>query len=65
MSIGSMPSVRIASISSRIFIDPISAVMAEPERPATMIAVSRMPTSRKARIATMLTAKNSAPNSLS
>ena len=30
----------MASISSRIFIEPISAVKAEPERPATMIAVS-------------------------
>ena len=52
----------MASISSRIFIEPISAVKAEPERPATMMAVSRMPTSRSARMATMLTAKGSAPN---
>ena len=37
----------------------------EPERPATMIAVSRMPTSRSARIATMLTAKGSAPKGFS
>ena len=29
---------RIASISSRIFIEPISAVNADPDRPATMIA---------------------------
>ncbi len=55
----------MASISSRIFIEPISAVKAEPERPATMMAVSRMPTSRSARMATMLTAKGSAPNGFS
>ena len=30
---------RSASISSRIFMEPISAVKAEPERPATMIEV--------------------------
>ena len=35
-----------ASISSRIFIEPISAVMALPERPAIMIAVSSTPSSR-------------------
>ena len=31
----------MASISSRIFIEPISAVKAEPERPATMMAVKQ------------------------
>ena len=39
--IGSSPSVRIASISSRSFIDPIAAVKAEPDLPATMIEVRR------------------------
>ena len=36
-SIGSRPMTRSASISSRIFMEPISAVKAEPERPATMM----------------------------
>ena len=36
---GSRPMTRSASISSRIFMEPISAVKAEPERPATMIEV--------------------------
>ena len=35
-----------ASTSSRIFIEPISAVMALPERPAIMIAVISTPSSR-------------------
>ena len=39
-SMGSRPMTRSASISSRIFMEPISAVKAEPERPATMIEVS-------------------------
>ena len=38
-SIGDTPIVRIASISSVIFIVPSCAAKAEPERPATMIAV--------------------------
>ena len=37
---------RRASTSSRIFIEPISAVIADPERPAIMIAVSRTTSSR-------------------
>ena len=45
-SIGSRPMTRSASISSRIFIEPISAVKAEPERPATMIEVRSTPSSR-------------------
>ena len=40
-SIGVTPITRSASISSRIFIEPSSAVMAEPERPATMIEVEQ------------------------
>ena len=45
-SIGETPIVRIASISSVIFIVPICAAKAEPERPATMIAVISVPSSR-------------------
>ena len=45
-SIGDTPIVRMASISSVIFIVPICAAKAEPERPATMIAVISMPSSR-------------------
>ena len=45
-SIGDTPMVRIASISSVIFIVPICAAKAEPERPATMIAVISTPSSR-------------------
>ena len=40
------PIVRIASISSVIFIVPSCAAKAEPERPATMIAVISVPSSR-------------------
>ena len=54
--------MRIASISSRIFIDPIEAVKAEAERPATTIAVSRMPSSRSTAMAIRSTTKISAPN---
>ncbi len=54
--------MRIASISSRIFIEPIEAVKAEAERPATMIAVSRMPSSRSTAMAMRSTTKISAPN---
>src|SRR6056297_2207260 len=59
---GSSPRVRIASISSRIFIDPMAAVKAEAVRPATMIAVSRMPSSRRIEIAIRSTTNTSAPN---
>ena len=45
-SIGDTPIVRMASISSVIFIVPIWAAKAEPERPATMIAVISTPSSR-------------------
>ncbi len=45
-SIGCKPITCSASISSRIFIAPSSAVMAEPERPAIMIEVSNTPSSR-------------------
>ena len=45
-SIGETPMVRIASISSVSFIVPICAAKLEPDRPANMIAVIRMPSSR-------------------
>jgi len=45
-STGETPIVRIASISSVIFIVPSWAAKAEPERPATMIAVINVPSSR-------------------
>ncbi len=47
-SIGETPIVRIASTSSVSFIVPICAAKAEPERPATMIAVISTPSSRRA-----------------
>ena len=40
----------------------ISAVKAEPERPATTIAVSKMPISRSTEMPTMLMVKTWAPN---
>ena len=46
-SIGDSPIVRIASTSSASRIDPICAANAEPDRPATMIAVISTPSSRK------------------
>ncbi len=45
-SIGDTPMVRIASISSVIFIVPSCAAKADPDRPATMIAVISVPSSR-------------------
>ena len=45
-STGETPMVRMASISSVIFIVPSCAAKAEPERPATMIAVISVPSSR-------------------
>ena len=45
-STGDTPIVRMASISSVIFIVPICAANADPERPATMIAVISAPSSR-------------------
>ena len=61
-SIGSRPMTRSASISSRIFIEPISAVKAEPERPATMIEVRSTPSSRSVRMPTRSTTNGVAPN---
>jgi hypothetical protein len=58
---GSRPSVLSASISSLTFIMPISAVNALPDRPATTIAVRRMPISRRAEMARRSTVKISAP----
>ena len=54
--------VRIASISSVSFIVPSCAAKAEPERPATMIAVIRMPSSRNVIRPTRLIVNTSAPN---
>src|ERR1044072_7839397 len=61
-SIGETPIVRIASISSVSFIVPICAAKADPERPATMIAVISTPSSRKVMRPTRLIVKISAPN---
>ena len=63
-STGLRPMTRIASTSSRMRMAPISAVKADPERPATMMAEIRTPISRNTRIATRSIAKTSAPNSL-
>src|SRR5438477_2230051 len=60
-SMGSMPITLSASISSRAFMTPISAVNAEPERPATMIAVISTPISRSMETATRLMVKSSPP----
>src|SRR5262245_49816315 len=61
-STGSMPIARSASTSSFSFIAPISAANALPERPATMIAVSRTPSSRSTDTVTRSTTKISPPN---
>ena len=61
-SIGETPMVRIASISSVIFIVPICAAKAEPERPATMIAVISVPSSRTVIRPIRLMVYISAPN---
>ena len=61
-SAGTTPIVRMASISSVIFIVPIWAAKAEPERPATMIAVIRMPNSRSVSRPMRLMVNISAPN---
>ena len=61
-SIGETPIVRIASISSVSFIVPICAAKAEPDRPATMIAVISTPSSRSVRRPTRLIVNTSAPN---
>ena len=60
-SMGSRPRVCMASTSSFTFMVPIWAVKEEPERPATMIAVSRMPISRSTPTATRFTVKICAP----
>ena len=62
---GSRPITRSASISSRIRIEPSSAVMALPERPATMMAVRSGATSRSARMPTRSTVKTVAPKNCS
>ena len=64
-SIGSRPSVRIASISSRLCIAPICAVNALAVRPASRIAVSSTPNSRRKAMPTSSTTKISAPKSRS
>ena len=60
-SSGLMSSTRMASTSSRIFIAPMAAVMAAPERPATTMAVSSTASSRSTEMATRSTVKISAP----
>ena len=64
-STGSSPMVRMASTSSASFIEPIWAAKADAERPATMIAVRRIPSSRKVARPTRLITNTSAPNCLS
>ena len=61
-SIGETPIVRIASISSVSFIVPSCAAKAEPDRPATMIAVINTPNSRNVRRPTRLMVNISMPN---
>ena len=61
-SMGDMPIEAMASTSSFSFIEPICAANADPERPATMIAVSRMPSSRITERPIKLTTNTSAPN---
>ena len=55
-SSGSSAITLSASISSRMFIEPISAVIAEPVRPAIMIDVIKTPSSRRPSTPTRLTA---------
>ncbi len=55
-SSGSSAITRRASISSRMAIEPISAVMAEPVRPAIMMAVISSASSRRPSTPTRLTA---------
>jgi hypothetical protein len=64
-SVGETPIVRMASISSVSFIVPSCAANAEPDRPATMIAVISTPSSRKLSRPERLIVKISAPNWLS
>ena len=64
-SIGDTPIVRIASTSSVSFIVPICAAKAEPDRPATMIAVISNPSSRIEARPTRLIVNTSSPNCLS
>ena len=61
ISTGSIPMIFSASISSRAFITPSSAVNADPERPATMIAVISTPISRRTDTATRFTVSSSPP----
>ncbi len=57
--------VSSASTSWLTFMVPICAAKALPERPATMIAVSRMPTSRSTVTPTRLTVSTAAPKRVS
>ncbi|MNH26827.1 hypothetical protein D3C79_869060 [compost metagenome] len=61
-STGSRPRVRMASISSLAFIEPICAVKALAVRPAMRMAVSSTPNSRRKENATRSTVKILAPN---
>src|SRR6266481_2911783 len=60
--IGLMAIVSSASISSLTFIVPISAANAEPERPITMMAVIKGPSSRDMETATIVATALIAPN---
>ena len=62
-STGSRPSTRIASTSSRLTIMPICAVNALAVRPASRIAVSSTPNSRRKAALTSSTTKMVAPKS--
>ena len=59
--IGDSPSVRIASVSSWTFIEPICAVNAAPERPATITATRIGESSRQIARPTPSTTKIVAP----
>ena len=61
VDMASMPITASASTSSRAFMTPISAANAEPERPATMMAVTSTPISRSIDTATRLMVKSSPP----
>ena len=60
-----MPITASASTSCDTVIEPMRAASAEPERPATRIAVISAPNSRVTDLATATTTCDCAPNSLS
>jgi len=61
-STGRNPITVSASISSWSFIEPSSAVIAEPERPAVMIAVNQNAEFAQDKMPMRSTTKNVAPN---